>query len=66
MKRNQKKIAKQNKILLLTKQKETKFHCYFVSRNKRNFMEQIFVSLCFMFRETKKACEMETLLPPFH
>jgi hypothetical protein len=47
----------------LTKQNETKrnFAVFCVSRNKQNFTKQFFVSLCFVFRETKKGCEMETL-----
>jgi hypothetical protein len=66
-KRNQKKITKRNEILLFTKQNETKqnFAGYFVSRNKQNFAKHFFVSLCFVFRETKKGCEMETLMPSF-
>jgi hypothetical protein len=39
-----------------TKRNEMKrnFVVYFVSQNKRNFAKQFFVSLCFVFRETKK------------
>jgi hypothetical protein len=58
-KRNQKKIAKWNKILLLTKQNETKFRCLFCFAKQAKFRETIF---CFVFRETKKGCEMETLV----
>jgi hypothetical protein len=52
-----------SEILLLTKQNETKrnFAIFVVSRNMRNFAKQFFVSLCFVFCETKKVCEMETL-----
>jgi hypothetical protein len=60
MKENKKKFTKRNEILLLTKRYEISLFILFretseISRN--NFV----VSLCFVFRETKKGCEMETL-----
>jgi hypothetical protein len=55
MKRNQKNYeTKRNFTFDETKRN---FAVCFVSRNKRN----LFVSLCFVFRETKKGCEMESL-----
>jgi hypothetical protein len=55
-----KKFTKRNEILPFTKLNETKrnFVVFCVSRNKRNFAKQL---LCFVFCETKKWCEMETL-----
>jgi hypothetical protein len=56
-KRNPKKYeTKRNFTFDETKRNKTKrnFAVYFVSRNKRNFAKQIFVSLCFVFCETKK------------
>jgi hypothetical protein len=46
-KQNQNKIMKRYKILFLTKQNETK--------------QKICCFYCFVFRETKKSCEMENL-----
>jgi hypothetical protein len=63
MKQNQKKFTKRNKIFPLTKPNEISLF-FIVSRNKQNFAKQFFVSLCFMFRETKKGCKMETLQYP--
>jgi hypothetical protein len=49
-KRNQKKLTKQNEILHLTKQNEkNEISLFFVFRRNK-----LFVSLCFVFRETKK------------
>jgi hypothetical protein len=51
-KRNQKKFTKRNDMLPSTKRNEISL--FFVSRNKRNFAKQVFVSHSFVFRETEK------------
>jgi hypothetical protein len=60
-KENKKKFTKLNKILLLTKRNETKFRCLFCFAKQAKFREisrnNFVVSLCFVFRETKKGCE---------
>jgi hypothetical protein len=53
---NHKKFTKQNEILLLTKQNETKrnFAVFVVSRNKRNFAKQFFCFGLFRVSRNKK------------
>jgi hypothetical protein len=62
-KQNQKKITKQNEILLWrNKMKRNEILLFFVFRETSKILQNnFFVSLCFVFRETKKGCEMETL-----
>jgi hypothetical protein len=63
---NKTKITKRNEILLLTKQNETKrneISLFILFRETSEISRNnFFVSLCFVLRETKKGCEMETLV----
>jgi hypothetical protein len=61
-KQNKKKIMKRNEILLLTKQNETKFRCFYCFAKQAKFRETNFLfRFVSCFAKQKKGCEMEII-----
>jgi hypothetical protein len=59
---NSEKNTKHNEILLLTKQNETKFCCFYCFAKQAKFCETVFgFRFVSGFAKQKKGCEMETL-----